>query len=159
MKKIVIVGRGAAGKNFLMKRFEKRCFRHLVSHTTRPIRNGEKEGDEYHFVSKEEFTKMIENNEFVEFQEFNGNYYGTSIEEWGKSDVTILAPKGVENLQKLGMRNQCFVIFLDISSEVIRKRLLERGYDEEKISERFYNDLQEFLYFNDYDLRITNPNF
>lgn len=160
MKKIVIAGKGASGKNFLMERFKERGFRHLVSHTTRRMRPGEKEGVEYHFVSKEEFKKMVSNNEFVEFQEFNGNYYGASVKEWNDSDIVILAPQGVQNIKRLGLRDECFIIYLDIPKETRRSRLYERGNSTiGEIEKRIESDDREFSGFNEYDLRITNPNF
>lgn len=160
MKKIVIVGKGASGKNVLMERLEKRGFRHLVSHTTRPMRKGEKEGVEYHFVSKEEFKKMVSEDKFVESQEFNGNYYGTTKEEWDKSDVMILARKGVDNLVNIGLRDECFIIFVDIPFDIRLVRLSRRGdKTRDEIMNRIESDDAEFEGFCDYDLRITNEDF
>ena len=82
MKKIIIVGKGASGKNFLMERFESR---------------------EYHFISNEEFERMIKDNELFEYQKFGDYYYGTSNKEWNMSDVAIMAPQGVKNLNRLGI--------------------------------------------------------
>ena len=160
MKKIILVGKGASGKNILMERLEKRGFRHLVSHTTRPIRKKEMEGREYHFVSVEEFERMIENDEFFEYQKFGDNYYGTSKEEWEKSDVVIMAPQGVENLKKLGVRQDCFIIYVDIPYHIRKERLSRRnGSLSEEIKKRLYNDEREFEGFDDYDMRVDNPNF
>lgn len=160
MKKIVLVGKGASGKNVLMERLEKRGFKHLVSHTTRPMRDGEKDGVEYHFVSTDEFKRMIDNNEFVEYQEFGGNLYGTSKKEWDDSDVMILAPKGVENIKQLGLRDDCFIIYVDIPYDVRKYRLLSRaGSNIEDVQKRLANDEMEFSLFIDCDLRITHPEF
>lgn len=160
MKKIILVGKGASGKNFLMERFENRGFRHLVSHTTRPIRPKEKDGREYHFVSEEEFNQMIENGEFFEYQKFGDYYYGTSKKEWEMSDVVIMAPQGVENLKKLGVRQDCFIIYVDIPYHVRKERLCRRnGRHSDEIEKRLMNDEKEFEGFNDFDLRIENENF
>lgn len=160
MKKIVLVGKGASGKNYLMERFEKRGFKHLVSHTTRIPRLGEKEGREYHFVSLEEFKKMISNNEFIEYQEFNGNFYGSSVEEWNNSDIIIMAAEGVENLNKIGKRNECFVIYIDIPYHIRKDRFINaRKMNDEEIVHRLYSDDKEFENFTDFDLRITNDDF
>jgi guanylate kinase len=159
-KKIILVGKGASGKNFLMERFENRGFHHLVSHTTRPIRQKEKDGREYHFISEKEFSRMIENDEFFEYQKFGDYYYGTSKKEWEISNVVIMAPQGVENLKKLGVRQDCFVIYIDIPYQVRKERLCCRnGNNNEDIENRLHNDEIEFDGFKDYDLRIENPNF
>lgn len=160
MNKIVLVGKGASGKNFLMERLERRGFRHLISHTTRPMRNGEKNGREYHFVSNDEFERMIKDNELFEYQKFGEYYYGTSNKEWDMSDVVIMAPQGVENLNRLGVRQDCFVIYIDILYQVRKERLCCRnGNNNDEIENRLYNDEIEFAGFKDYDLRIENPNF
>lgn len=160
MKKIVLAGKGASGKNFLMDRFEKRGFRRLVSHTTRPMRPGEKEGVEYHFITVEEFKKMVSNNEFVEFQEFNGNYYGASVTEWKESDIVILVRQGVDNIKRLGLRDECFIIYLDVPFDTRLERLSKRGdKTTDEVMKRIETDENEFDGFKDYDLRITNPDF
>ena len=160
MKKIIIVGKGASGKNFLMERFESRGFRHLVSHTTRPMRNGEEEGREYHFISNEEFERMIKDNELFEYQKFGDYYYGTSNKEWNMSDVVIMAPQGVENLNRLDVRQNCFIIYIDIPYYIRNERLCKRNCSHiDEIKKRLLNDEREFDGFKDYDLKIENPNF
>ena len=141
MKKIVLVGKGASGKNFLMERFEKRGFRHLVSHTTRPMRVGEKD-------------------ELLEYQEFGGELYGCSKKEWENSDVVIMAPQGVENLKNLNLRDECFVIYVDMPYHERRIRLCSRGGESrDSIESRLLNDEDMFKGFEDYDLIIKNTDF
>jgi guanylate kinase len=155
--KIIIVGKGASGKNVLMERFEKRGFRHLVSHTTRPMRDCEVDGKEYHFVSNEEFEKMINEGKFVEYQKFGGFYYGTSTKEWDLSDVVIMAPQGIQNLRNLGIRENCFVIYIDIPYHTRRDRLKLRCKtvkEYENIEKRLLIDEEEFKGFVDYDMVI-----
>lgn len=159
-KKIVIVGKGASGKNFLLKRLESRGFRHLVSHTTREMRPGETDGVEYHFTDREGFDKMISEGKLIEFQTFNGNLYGSSVDEWEKSDVMILAPQGVGNIKTLGLRSGCFIIYIDVPYEVRKGRLEARGCcTPEDIEERLESDEKEFDGFTEYDLRVTDPEF
>ena len=79
---IVITGPSASGKTatclYLQEHFG---IRKVVTHTTRAMRVGEKNDVDYHFVTKEEFMRMKENDEFVETVFYNGNYYGTSRKE------------------------------------------------------------------------------
>jgi guanylate kinase len=81
-KLFVISGSSGVGKGTVIKNFLKRNanFRLSTSFTTRNKRDGEIEGINYFYVSKEEFLKSVENNEFLEWAEFSGNYYGTKIE-------------------------------------------------------------------------------
>lgn len=155
--KIIIVGKGASGKNVLMERFEKRGFRHLVSHTTRPMRDGEVDGKDYHFVSNEEFEKMIKEGKFIEYQKFDGFYYGTSTKEWDLSEVAIMAPQGIQNLRDLGIRKNCFVIYIDTPYCTRRDRLKLRSKyakEYESIEKRLLADEEEFNGFVDYDTII-----
>src|SRR5215467_2509341 len=64
-----------------------------ISHTTRPIRAGEQNGIDYHFISQAEFKEMIENNVFLEYAQVFGNYYGTSrlwVEEMLANDRDVI---------------------------------------------------------------------
>lgn len=76
---IVISGPSGAGKGTIIKEFlnihENAWL--SISCTSRAPRPGDKEGETYYFLSKEEFEKMISNNEFLEYAEYNGAYYGT----------------------------------------------------------------------------------
>jgi guanylate kinase len=79
---IVISGPSGAGKSTILKRlFEEYPdrFGFSVSHTTRNPRGGEKDGVEYHFVTKEQFDDLVEKKGFVEHATFGSNSYGTSI--------------------------------------------------------------------------------
>ena len=79
---IVITGPSASGKTatcyYLQENYG---IKKVITHTTRQMRAGEKNDVDYHFVSEEEFQKMIENDEFVEYVFYNGNHYGTSRKE------------------------------------------------------------------------------
>ena len=78
---IILSSPSGAGKTTLVKLLsEKNNFFVSVSHTTRTPRSNEKEGIDYFFINKEGFQKLIEENEFLEFAEVFGNYYGTSKE-------------------------------------------------------------------------------
>lgn len=81
---IVFSGPSGVGKGTVIKRFiddSELNLAYSISMTSRPPRNGEIEGVNYYFVTKEEFEKAIENEELLEYAEFVGNYYGTPIKE------------------------------------------------------------------------------
>jgi guanylate kinase len=153
--KIVIVGRGGSGKDFLRKKFEARGFRYCVSHTSRPIREGEQEGKDYKFTD----FQFFENNSinFYEVDEFNGWKYGTLIDDFKRSNLFIMTPRGVNNI-KAEDREKCFVIFIDPPKEIIKQRLLQRK-DADSVDRRIEADDQDFFEFSNYDMRVTNQDF
>jgi guanylate kinase len=80
---IVVSGPSGAGKSTLLKRLFAEYpdrFGFSISHTTRGPRAGEENGREYHFVSREDFTKLVEANGFIENAQFGSNLYGTSVQ-------------------------------------------------------------------------------
>ncbi len=80
-KPLVLCGPSGVGKSTLVARLTKEfpdAFGFSVSHTTRKPREGEKDGVNYHYVSREDMQKAIDNDEFIETAEFSGNMYGTS---------------------------------------------------------------------------------
>ena len=156
--KVIIVGKGASGKDFLKKKLSVKG-RLSVSHTTRPPRPNEREGVDYYYVSPEKFKDMVEHGEFLEWNEFGDNKwcYGTSLAEYERSSIFIMTPSGVDSLSKRD-RDSAIVIYLDIDEETRLKRLIERR-DVDDPRRRMRTDDEDFTNFTDYDIRITNPNF
>ncbi len=153
--KIVIVGRGGSGKDFLRKKFEDRGFKYCVSYTSRPKRENEIHGKDYMFTNLEYFSNNV--YKFYEIDEFNGWKYGTLIEDFEKSNLFIMTPRGVNNIRPVD-RKRCFVIFIDPDKDVIRERLLERR-DADSVDRRIEADDKDFSDFSNYDIRITNSDF
>lgn len=158
--KIVILGKAASGKDFLRKRMIEQGGKYGVSHTTRPprVKDGEVEGKDYYFISREKFEEMIAANEFIEYQEFNGWYYGMTHETFKNADCMILNVEGLALLSP-EIRKQCFVIYLDIDQETRIERLGARKDVDDLKWRRLEADEEQFKGFTDYDLRITNSDF
>lgn len=136
--RIIICGHGASGKNELVKRLVERGNKFALSTTTRPPRPGEKQGEDYNFITQEEFTRMVKAGEFYQFAVFNGHSYGTSLKEWNECNVFIMTVSGINQISTQDMEN-CFVIFLDISETTRRQRLMERHERHEpKVGEQIY---------------------
>lgn len=72
MNKIILVGKAASGKDHMRKILQGRGFKYGVSYTTRPKREGEIDGEDYYFVSEQEFKSGIINELWYEWVEFNG---------------------------------------------------------------------------------------
>tara|TARA_R110000772_G_scaffold59349_3_gene134420 strand:- start:1415 stop:1888 length:474 start_codon:yes stop_codon:yes gene_type:complete len=156
--KIVLVGKAASGKDFLRKRLMNTGFTYGVSHTTRKPRVGEVEGKDYFFISKEEFLELIDAGKMVEYQEFNGWYYGMATWIWNEADIVILNAEAVDLLSE-ELRNQCTVIYLDIDRNIREQRMLERNDHQDSTERRLTADDEQFAGFSNYDIKITNPDF
>ena len=153
--KIIIVGPGGSGKDFLRKKMVDKGFEYGVSYTSRPSREGETEGIDYYYRDEDFF----ESNEdiFLELQEFNGWRYGISREEFSIKNLFILSPAGLKSLPKT-LRDESFVIYLNPPAIVRMKRLGERN-DADDVERRFLADMEDFFEFSDYDIMITNEDF
>ena len=156
--KIAIVGAAATGKDYLRKRMMDRGMVYGVSCTTRLPREGEVHGKDYYYLTTEEFDNLIENNQFAEWQEFNGWKYGLTKDEFERCDVMILNAEAVTLLEQ-DYRNRVFVIYLDIPEEIRRERLGERNDKNDSTDRRILADNEQFRNFLDFDCKITNENF
>lgn len=133
---VILSGVSGAGKDTIKKELIKRMEEviSLPSFTSREPRNGEEEGVQYHFITKDEFKKRIENKEFYEYDIHHENYYGTSIKlmnekiQSGKIIVKDIEVNGTENLIKtLGKETKLVTIFLKVDKEELKNRLINRG--------------------------------
>jgi guanylate kinase len=150
---LVLVGPSGSGKStlagFLLQSFPQH-FEFSVSSTTRKMRVGETHGKSYFFISTEEFRKKIERNEFAEWAEVHGNYYGTTkkaifaIGEMGKIGLLDIDVQGVVNLNKTGLKFNS-VCIVPKSEESVRKRLVKRGTESEEIIRRRMENMRAEL--------------
>lgn len=154
-KRLIIVGKGGSGKDHLRKNLVSKGFRYCVSHTTRPMREGEENGKDYWFIKSSELPSMAE--EFYEAVYFNEWFYGTSKEEFDKSTLFIMTPGGVQKLTPKD-REESVIVYLDIDEET-RKRRLEERRDADDVKRRLEADFKDFLDFSDFDFSIKDPNF
>ena len=159
----VISGPSGAGKSTVCKKVRIDLDINLAtSATTRSPREGEKDGREYYFLSVEEFEKKLENNEFLEYANVHGNYYGTlRVEAESRLDrgenviLEIDVQGGIQIKEKF--EKACLVFFKAPSEKVLEERLRGRGTDtEEVIQLRLKNSLKEMEYEDGYDHVIVN---
>jgi len=153
--KIIVIGRGGSGKDYMRKLFEKRGFKHCVSCTSRPARPGEVEGVDYKFVNWEYFDEN--RDKFYEIDEFNGWRYGTLKEDFETADLFVMTPNGVRNL-KPEDRQRSLVVYINPGLKIIKERLLQRK-DADNAERRMKTDSIDFDGFTDYDIEITNSHF
>lgn len=156
--KLILVGKAAAGKDFLKNRLKSKNFKIGVSHTTRTPRINEKDGIDYHFIDRSEFEEMIDQNKFIEYMEFNGWFYGQTEEDFDTADVMIMSKDGLDMLPKQ-YRDQCIVIYLDVDRMTRIERLNSRNDVNDSIMRRMNTDDEQFAGFSDYDIKIKNSDF
>lgn len=136
-----------------------------VSHTTRPIRPGEEDGVNYHFVDEKAFLAMLDNNAFLEHAKVFNHYYGTAqawVEEAlakGEDVILEIDWQGAEQIRRL--RPDCIGIFiLPPSRQALEQRLTGRGQDDQSvIDHRLSEAKEEMTHFVAADYLVINDDF
>ena len=165
-KLLVLSGPSGVGKGTvlgeLMKRRGDMCF--SVSATTRAPREGEVDGVNYFFVSKERFEEMIQNNELLEYAQFVSNSYGTPrayVEqqlEKGLNVILDIEVQGARNIVNM-IPDAVSVYMIPPSYEELEKRLRGRGTEtEEQIQGRLQTAIEEAKAADFYRYIIVNDN-
>lgn len=163
----VVVAPSGAGKTSLVNRLleVERDIRLSVSYTTRAPREGEVNGREYHFVSREAFESMIAAGDFLEHANVYGNYYGTS-RRWieselaGEHDVLLeIDWQGATQVRKL-FPGMVGIFVLPPSIGELRRRLTARGKDSaEVIERRMASAREEISHVLEFEYIIVNEQF
>jgi len=160
----VISAPSGAGKTTLINRLleSETSLMFSVSTTTRSRRRGELDGIHYHFVTKDEFDGMIVNDEFVEWAEVYGNYYGTTkkevdrIRKNGKIPLFDVDIQGSRNLRKQ-IKDGIFIFIIPPSLDVLKKRLIGRKTENnEQVKLRLKNAYKEIADYINFDYVIIN---
>lgn len=158
-KVFIICGKSCAGKdtllNILKTRYELNT---LISHTTRPKREEEKDGIDYYFIKKNNFIKMINNNEFIEYKRYiprKSNkdnkkmiwFYGTSKKEFESKDkkICVLDEEGIDALIKYYGKNNIVVIYIESKDQIREDRAKTRAnFDKDQWEKRSQFDKEMF---------------
>lgn len=148
---IAIVGKSGSGKNTIVNKLLENGMNQIITYTTRPMRDGEIAGVTYNYVTDEEFDRLESEGFFVETTsyEVTGNQiwkYGTSIKNIDDYSLIIINPKGIDPIKNYcEEHNIRFVSFyIDVDDEELKKRLINRGDNEEEISRRLEADRDDF---------------
>lgn len=162
---IVISAPSGAGKDTVVKELMKNNSNSRwisVSATSRAPREGEQEGVDYYYISREEFEKKIEEGFFLEYTNYAGNYYGTPkkyIQEkvnQGIDVILIIEIEGASNIKKL-IPEAVFIFIMPPSLKELVRRLKKRGTEtNEKILKRFHTAYKEINEVTKYNYVVVN---
>ena len=164
---LVLSGPSGAGKSSLINKIKDDIgdYYFSISTTTRPIRNGETEGIDYHFVSEEEFQKDIDDDHFLEYAVVHGNHYGTSLKPVREAltqgklvifDIDVQGNTAIKN--RLGDITTSVFITPPTLSE-LKRRLENRLTDtQEVINGRIKMAKREIQRISEYEFVIVNDN-
>ena len=162
---LLISGPSGSGKSTLINRLmkEEKDIYFSISCTTREIRQGEKDGVDYYFLSVDEFKKGIENGEFLEWALVHKNYYGTSLKPVLKAfdeNKVVIFDIDVQgfDIARSKFKDEITSVFITTkSSTELRTRLEKRGTNsQEDIERRLNNAVGEMSHIKDYDFLLIN---
>lgn len=164
---VVISAPSGAGKTSLVRELvhghQDICF--AVSCTTRQVREGEQDGHDYHFVSRQEFDRMAEAEEFLESAQVFDNFYGTPREQVnkqldkGKHVILEIDWQGARQVREADP--DCISIFIMPPSRIeLEARLRQRATDsDEVIARRLQDAVNEMSHWEEFDYLVVNDNF
>ena len=165
-KLVIISAPSGAGKTTIVKHLldSGLSLEFSVSATTRPIRTNEKDGEDYYFLSKDEFRRKINNEEFVEWEEvYKDHLYGTLKTEieriWANGNHALfdVDGNGGIHLKKLFRERAVSIFIMPPSIGDLEKRLVNRGSDSpEKIKMRVKKAIEEMRFSPNFDHIIIN---
>ena len=155
------VGKGTLVNN-LMNMYDNYAL--SISATTRNKREGEVDKVNYFFMTKEEFESKIENNEFLEYANYVGNYYGSPkayVEEMlneGKDVLLEIEIQGAMKVKEI-MKDALLIFVMPPSAKVLKDRLVGRGTEtKEVIDKRLLRAIEESEGIENYDYILVNDN-
>ncbi len=162
---VILSSPSGSGKTTLVKEISsKNNYSISISHTTRTPRTNEINGKEYFFVGEEEFKKLINNNEFLEYAKVFNNYYGSSKKpvldnlKKGKNIIFDIDWQGTEQIKQKKLNYQLITFFiLPPSKEELFDRLSNRDLKDKSIVEQRMKQFDEdVLHWKNYDFVVVN---
>lgn len=160
VKVIALFGKAGSGKDTILRalvnKFPDR-YNEIVSCTTRPPREGEQEGANYHFLTVEQFTEKVLNGDMLEATEFNNWHYGTALSSLSteKINVGVFNPEGIRCLIEDNFVDlTIYYVRASDKERLIRQLNREENPDIQEIIRRFSTDEQDFEDLEDIDYQV-----
>jgi guanylate kinase len=163
-KIFILVGPSAVGKNAIMKGLLAADIplQRMLTTTSRPMRPGDAP-DDYHFVSRDQFMQLVNEDKMIEWVEYNHNLYGTQRQDLedifalGKFPIIQIDVRGAESFKKL-FPDVVSIFILPSSLSILRERLEARGTAESDIRDRLKTAQAEINLAPAFDYRVINRN-
>ncbi len=158
---LVILGESASGKTTLLKMFIEANpkYHKIVTYTTRPMRDGEVDGVDYHFIPQATFDEFVKRGFFVEHAKYRDWSYGTAKADCeSENAIAILTPAGLRALKRLGYNVTSIYVYVDRRSRLIN--ILARGDNIDEAYRRNLSDVGQFdEVIQEVDYVIDNTKF
>ncbi len=157
---IVLVGESASGKSSIEKYLVDNCgYNKIVSYTTRPPREGEVDGVDYHFISKSQFRRLSEQDFFAEQAVYRDWYYGVAKKDCTDDKVAVLTPHGLRQVSKIKDINT-ISFYINVPRRDRLIKILQRGDDIEESYRRNLSDVGMFDgIWDEVDYMINNAGY
>ena len=137
---IVLSGASASGKTEVAKLLAKTYgVTKIITTTTRPMRVNEVNGKDYFFVSVDKFKQMIDDDRFVEYTNYNNNFYGSTKDQIQDNRCVVIDPRGLTAYMSLN-DPRIVTFYLEVTEDTRYKRMLSRGDNVEDAKKRIIND-------------------
>lgn len=160
---VILSAPSGTGKSTICKKLlaRRKDLRYSISCTTRQPRPGERHGKHYFFLTKEEFKKKIQRNEFLEWAVVHDEYYGTPreyIEKTLKEGTSIMLAIDVQGAAAIHrkMPESVLIFVTPPSIESLKERLAARRDASESVAKRLANSKDELAHFKKYDYLVVN---
>ena len=141
---IVLVGESASGKSSIEKYLVDNCeYNKIVSYTTRPPREGEVDGIDYHFITKSQFRRLSEQDFFAEQAVYRDWYYGVAKKDCTDDKVAVLTPHGLRQISKIKDIN-VVSFYINVPRRDRLIKILQRGDNIEESYRRNLSDVGMF---------------
>ena len=156
---IVILGESGSGKSYIEKELCKNGYDRIISYTTRPIRENEIDGVDYHFVSESYFRFLKEDNFFAESTQYNSWYYGIAKKDCLDNKIVVVEPYGFRQLKSIDDLN-ITSFYIKVPEHERAKRMIDRKDNLLEVFRRLFSDQGVFLGVeNEVDYIVNNENF
>ena len=163
---VILSSPSGVGKTTLTKKIQQKYhnFKISVSHTTRKPRSNEVNGIDYHFITKKEFEKLINEKKFYEYAKIFENYYGTlkkSVDNIiTKNDLIFdIDWQGTKQLSRFKNLNLLKIFLITENKEELKKRLIKRNQNStEEVAKRLSSFEEDAKHWKDYDYIVINKN-
>ena len=142
---LVLMGKSNTGKSEIAKAIQRQQhFNKITTFTSRPARDGEVNGVDYHFISEDEYVEKFNSKYFVETGAYNGWFYGTTKNQYDENTVCVLTPHGLRQIRKNFGQEDIVSFYIKVPRRDRLIKLLERGDEIDEAIRRNQSDVGQY---------------